>query len=219
MAFAIERTTFVTSINPENSMKKLLLVSIVALIAVSTSAQTKSKVYNCSAYGAADGSIDLIVSGGRQPYTFKWSNGATSEDLTNLRSGRYTVTITDASPRGCTLEISFDVAQPLGTAHLDNSQPAKPEPGADLRGVYTSRFDVFPNPTENTTKVVFYNSDNAGFTLRVLSPTGAEVYSEKVDNQKGEYTHQLDFTNLAKGIYFVEIKSQKESITKQLVVQ
>jgi gliding motility-associated-like protein len=45
------------------------------------------------------GSINLSVSGGNPNYTFLWSNNETSEDLSGLSSGEYTVTVTDAN--GC----------------------------------------------------------------------------------------------------------------------
>jgi hypothetical protein len=200
-------------------MKELLLAAfVITTFAFTALAQTKSKVYNCSSYGASDGAIDLIVTGGRQPYSFKWSNGSNEEDLSNLKSGRYTVTITDALGK-CSVEISFDISQPMNGATVDNSNPTNPNSNSDNVTVYTSRFDVYPNPTENVANIMFYNSDKAGFTVRVLSPTGVEMYRESVKDLKGEYNHKFDFTNLAKGVYFVEIKSQKESITKQVVVQ
>ncbi|MEM6964221.1 MAG: gliding motility-associated C-terminal domain-containing protein [Bacteroidota bacterium] len=55
-----------------------------------------TSVTNVSSAGAADGEIDIEVSGGNSPYTYLWSNGATTQDITDLVVGCYTVTVTDA---------------------------------------------------------------------------------------------------------------------------
>ena len=55
----------------------------------------------------ANGSIDASVSGGVAPYTYAWSNGATTQDLSGLLSGSYTLTVTGAN--GCTRSITVDV--------------------------------------------------------------------------------------------------------------
>lgn len=47
--------------------------------------------------------------GGVPPYTFAWSNGATSSSITNLMARLYRVTVTDA--QGCFLEKSINVQQ------------------------------------------------------------------------------------------------------------
>ncbi len=73
-------------------------------------------VTNVSCFGQATGSVHLSVAGGLAPYNYLWSNEATTEDLSLLSAGTYSVTVTDAN--GCTASASADVTQPaapLGT--------------------------------------------------------------------------------------------------------
>jgi len=57
---------------------------------------------NESTLDAADGSIQSTLSGGTEPYTYAWDNGATTPDLDLLGPGQYCVTVTDAN--GCTIQ-------------------------------------------------------------------------------------------------------------------
>lgn len=59
---------------------------------------------NC---GDGNGSIDLMVSGGSTPYNFSWSNSSTSEDISGLSGGGYTVDVIDNS--GCELSATYVV--------------------------------------------------------------------------------------------------------------
>lgn len=45
--------------------------------------------------GSANGTVVLAMTGGIQPYTYSWSNGETTGDLTGLMPGTYTLTVTD----------------------------------------------------------------------------------------------------------------------------
>lgn len=66
---------------------------------------------NTTCNGAANGSANLTPSGGTAPYTFLWSNGAVTEDITGLAAGTYTVTVTDNN--ACTATSSVTITQPV----------------------------------------------------------------------------------------------------------
>ena len=51
---------------------------------------------NTTCTAAANGSIDLSVTGG-STYTYSWSNGVTTQDLSNVAAGTYSVTVTSGS--------------------------------------------------------------------------------------------------------------------------
>jgi hypothetical protein len=52
-----------------------------------------SKANNCTEFMI--GAININVSGGNIPYSYLWSNGATTKNLSGLAGGQYTVTVTD----------------------------------------------------------------------------------------------------------------------------
>jgi hypothetical protein len=80
---------------------------------VAALAATIAGTQNVNCFGDLSGNVDITVSGGTLPYTFVWSNGATSEDLSNIGAGTYTVSIADAN--GCTESLSVTISQPAAS--------------------------------------------------------------------------------------------------------
>ena len=70
-----------------------------------------SLIVDVSCGGAGDGSIEVDISGGLEPYTYEWSTGATGvTEIGDLDGGTYTVTVTEAG--GCHRTYTFTVEEP-----------------------------------------------------------------------------------------------------------
>ena len=63
--------------------------------------------YNVTCFGSADGSIDLTVSGGTAPYTYTWSTGANTQDVSDLRAGYISVVVRDANANNARAELTL----------------------------------------------------------------------------------------------------------------
>jgi len=114
--------------------------------------------------GSVNGNnIDISVSGGTAPYVYSWSNVASTEDLTNLSSGTYTVTVTDAN--GCTSTESFTVEN------------------AGLEQQDYNEFQVFPNPAQDFISIRS-SSAGVGNTYRMLDCYGRNVLEGKLTSQE-----------------------------------
>ncbi|MFN0213677.1 MAG: FG-GAP-like repeat-containing protein [Saprospiraceae bacterium] len=61
-------------------------------------------------FGENNGAIDLSALGGVAPYQYHWTGNQSTEDLTDLLAGNYSLTLTDKN--GCTLHAQFTVPQP-----------------------------------------------------------------------------------------------------------
>ncbi|NBU71702.1 MAG: hypothetical protein EBS53_09675, partial [Bacteroidetes bacterium] len=61
-------------------------------------------------FGLGAGAISTNTSGGVAPYTYLWSNGATTPNITGVPAGSYTLTITDAN--SCTNVQTWGIIEP-----------------------------------------------------------------------------------------------------------
>lgn len=81
--------------------------SIQNTVSVPEKLDVRSFVHRPTADSIYDGMIELIVLGGSPPFTYQWSNNATSKDIDNLSLGQYDVRVVDAN--GCQLINNFKV--------------------------------------------------------------------------------------------------------------
>jgi hypothetical protein len=69
-----------------------------------------SQVTPVSCFNGSDGSIQLTVNSGVEPYTYQWSDGSNASSFNNLPAGNYSVTVTDGL--GQTYEENFTLDNP-----------------------------------------------------------------------------------------------------------
>ncbi len=97
-------TVTVTNANGCESTSTVTVTSICAGFSVNTS------IGNVSCNGGSNGSVFATPQNGSGPYTYLWSNGATTAGINNLTAGNYTVTVTSGA--GCPATKTATVGQP-----------------------------------------------------------------------------------------------------------
>ena len=120
------------------------------------------------------GSIDLSVTGGTSPFTFSWSNGQTTEDISGLTAGDYTVTVTDFN--GCTETLTVTVSSDLGDIIVE----AIPSP-VDCYGNNTGSIDLTVSGGVPNYTFIWSN----GETTQNISSLIAGTYTVTVTDAKG----------------------------------
>ncbi|MBL4585702.1 MAG: tandem-95 repeat protein, partial [Flavobacteriales bacterium] len=123
--------------------------------------------------GDANGSIDITVTNATPPLTFSWSNGATTEDLTNVAAGTYVVTVTDAL--GSVVQETIELTQPDVLGVVVDVQ--------DETVVNGCNGSATANPTGGTAPFTYLWSD--GQTTQTASDLCAGIYEVTVTDANG----------------------------------
>ena len=73
-------------------------------------------ITNVDCNGNNTGAISIAITGGATPFTYAWNDGVSTQNITNLKSGTYTLTVTDAN--GATKISGITVTQPTAVLSL-----------------------------------------------------------------------------------------------------
>ncbi|NOS90695.1 MAG: T9SS type A sorting domain-containing protein [Cyclobacteriaceae bacterium] len=130
---------------------------------------------NC--FGQSTASLNLSVSGGTGPFNFLWSNGATSQNISSLAAGNYSVAITDS--KGCTGSASFLVTQPVALSASTTSSTYNGF-GVNCNGAATGFINL---TVAGGTAPYFYTWSN-GATVKDISGLTAGTYSVTIMDSK-----------------------------------
>ena len=144
-----------------------------------------------------DGAIDVTTSGGTPAYTFLWSNDETSEDISELTAGLYSLTVTDAN--GCTAEFEFTVSGQVGLNDLSGNP-----------------FTIYPNPASTTINI----SNVQGITIntvRLYNSLGQVIVQNTVSPEKADF--MLDVSDFETGIYYIVLDTDNQLYTVKFLIE
>lgn len=165
--------------------------------------------YNVSVNGGNDGSIDVEVDGGAdcQSYSYQWSgpNGftSTSEDLSGLIAGTYTLTVRDGNTCSIVSVVTL-------------TQPSQLVP----RMMQQASVQSSPNPFTDKTYIRFVLPENDVIQLYIYNSNGKML--KQLANQRvkanEEYTIEFDGSEYADGIYVYKLVTGKDVYMGKMIL-
>lgn len=117
-----------------------------------------------SCFGLQNGSIDVSVTGGIEPYQYTWSDGNETEDISDLGSGIFSLSFLDAN--NCFLEQEFVITQPE-------------EISVDLSAVVNA----------NNFNISFFGGSDGIITISVEGGTTPYFYNCSLDSVSTEFVN------------------------------
>jgi hypothetical protein len=78
---------------------------------------------------------------------------------------------------------------------------------------------VYPNPAENLLNISFSIDQTQSFDIKLISVTGKVVYAESTQDFTGQYINRIDLSNMAKGVYILNMQSETGTVNKKVVVK
>jgi hypothetical protein len=78
---------------------------------------------------------------------------------------------------------------------------------------------IYPNPSRDIFNITFISEEKQNLRVRLVNVIGEQLIAEDLKQFIGEYTKEIDLTEKAKGIYFLEIETEDGVINKKLVLQ
>ena len=157
-------------------------------------------ISDVSAAGGTDGALNPNISGGNPAYNFNWSNGATTEVISGLTAGVYSLTVTDAN--ACTATQIFTVSDgPVGIIQTGNF----------------ALVNLYPNPSDNHAVLDCSLNAVSNVEIRIVDALGRILISEKMESVSLLH-YEINCENWPAAVYVVQLISNTEFITKQLII-
>ncbi|HCQ29412.1 MAG TPA: hypothetical protein DIU39_03935, partial [Flavobacteriales bacterium] len=144
--------------------------------------------------GSNNGAIDLSVSGGTAPFTYSWSNGATTQNISGLSNGTYTVTVTDVNGCSATKTFTIDFTTKVNNIQTEYNLSIYPNPVKDYLTITANQiisveiFDILGNQltTRSNANIYHINTEKwpAGvYICKIINSEGKIIKNKKIIKQ------------------------------------
>lgn len=147
-------------------------------------------------HGGSDGAAIISATGGLQPFTYTWSNGALTETASGLEAGTYTVTLSDAS--GCLIENTVTIYQPaqLATNATLTIPTCYGENNGAIDILATGGSGVYTYEWSNgSTESDLSNIGSGMYTLTLTDDKGCSHVETLIVNEPEEITSDVNLQN------------------------
>ncbi|MEM8583409.1 MAG: T9SS type A sorting domain-containing protein [Bacteroidota bacterium] len=158
----------------------------------------QATVTDASTSSTSDGAVEILFDAGIAPYTFEWSNGAATQNLSEVPPGDYTLTITDV--QGCSDEIEVRVDFISSIDELTNF----------------GRVIASPNPTSGQLSLRVELIQPQLLEVDLLDQFGRRIKSKSY-GRVDQLQEGLDLRDLPAGIYFVRLTAGNQVHTIRVV--
>ena len=143
---------------------------------------------------ASDGTASVTQSGGTSPYSYSWSTNPVQTTATaiNLKTGTYTVTLTDS--KGC---IAMD------TVFIDF-------PDILTEAKFAKNISVYPNPTNGILNIEFGKMTDEKVEIQLIDLTGRLVHRETYNISNATSIHPININQVSTGSYYLIITGKED---------
>lgn len=153
---------------------------------------------NASCAGCPDGAVNAITFCGTPPYSYSWTpGGATTQYVSGLMPGCYTVTITDAANQ--MVQKSACIFFATGLENNANSLS----------------WAVYPNPGDGIYNIDFGDVQEH-VKIEVVNLLGQNIFQTQQENLS---SYILNIRGLAKGVYYIKLQAGQGSTLTKLILE
>lgn len=181
-------TYTITGVNASDTIIDVVHVQVLDPIVLNC---TSTEATGTEANGTASAEV---VSGGLTPFTYLWSNGATTSTITGLTAGTYTVTVTDAAGCISVQSVTVDVLNSIAQLEAGES------------------FKVFPNPASDVMQLHLHPGIT-GAHIEIYHVNGDLIYRAAATDNMTIFTN-----GMSEGIYLIKLITKEKVFTQNAMI-